>query len=150
MSMAAVSAGAVWLSSRSRTASRHASTSASAFGNGATNTPDGSGAWPARYTVFDVVIAMARWVRPWKLPWNTITFGRPVACLASFTADSVASAPELAKKNVSTGGGAMAASRPASSAEAGVAVHVDLGVDEPRRLRLDGRDHVRVAVARCS
>ena len=59
---------------------------------------------------------MARWVRPWKLPWKTITFGRPVACLASFTADSVASAPELAKKNVSIGGGAMAASRPASSA----------------------------------
>ena len=30
-----------------------------------------------------------------------MTFGRPVACLASFTAASVASAPELAKKNVS-------------------------------------------------
>ena len=90
---------------------------------------------------------MARWVRPWKLPWKTITFGRPVTCLASFTADSVASAPELAKKNVSTGGGAMAASRPASSAEPRVPVDVDLGVDELGRLGLDGLHHVRVAVA---
>ena len=50
----------------------------------------------ARYPVFDVVIAMARWVRPWKLPLNTITCGRFVACLASFTAASVISAPEFA------------------------------------------------------
>jgi hypothetical protein len=35
-------------------------------------------------------------VRPWKLPLNTTVFGRPVACLASFTAASVISAPELA------------------------------------------------------
>jgi hypothetical protein len=46
-------------------------------------------------------MAMARWVRPWKLPENTITCGRLVACLANFTAASVISAPELAKKNVS-------------------------------------------------
>ena len=58
-------------------------------------------AYPARYPCFDVVIAIVRWLRPWKLPENTMTFGRPVACLASFTAASVASAPELAKKNVS-------------------------------------------------
>ena len=25
-------------------------------------------------------------MRPWKLPENTMTLGRPVACLASFTA----------------------------------------------------------------
>ena len=39
---------------------------------------------------------MARWVRPWKLPENTITFGRFVACFANFTAASVISAPEFA------------------------------------------------------
>ena len=37
-----------------------------------------------------------------------MTFGRPVACLASFTAASVASAPELAKKNVSMPSGVIA------------------------------------------
>ena len=130
MSIAAVSAGAVWLSSRSRTASRQASTSSSDFGNGATNTPDGSGPWPARYTVFDVVIAIARWVRPWKLPWNTITFWRPVVCLASFTAASVASAPELAKKNVSMPGGRDGGEAVGQLGEPRVPVHVDLGVDE--------------------
>ena len=90
---------------------------------------------------------MARWVRPWKLPWNTITFGRPVTCLASFTADSVASAPELAKKNVSTGGGSDGGEPARQLRQARVAVDVDLGVDELRGLGLDRRDHVRVAVA---
>jgi hypothetical protein len=65
-------------------------------GYGATKTPAGSGLCPARYEVFEVVIAIARWVRPWKLPEKTMTFGRFVACLASFTAASVISAPELA------------------------------------------------------
>ena len=46
--------------------------------------------------VFDVVIAIAMWVRPWNDPWNTTMFGRLVACFASFTAASVISAPELA------------------------------------------------------
>ena len=41
-------------------------------------------------------MAMARCVRPWKLPLNTMTFGRLVTCLASFTAASVISAPLLA------------------------------------------------------
>ena len=57
-----------------------------------------------------MVIAIVRWVRPWKLPSKTMTFGRPVACLASFTAASVISAPELAKKNVSISPGVTSAS----------------------------------------
>jgi hypothetical protein len=36
------------------------------------------------------------WVRPWKLPLNTMMCGRFVACLASLTEASVISAPELA------------------------------------------------------
>ena len=76
--------------------------------------PEGSGAWPARYTVLDVVIAIARWVRPWNEPSNTTMLGRPVTCLASFTAASVISAPELAKKKVSIAPGASSASRVAS------------------------------------
>ena len=45
----------------------------------------------------DVVIDAAATVRPWKPPWNTITFGRPVACRARRSAASIASEPELAK-----------------------------------------------------
>ena len=56
-------------------------------------------------------MAIVRCVRPWKLPVNTMMFGRPVTCLASFTAPSVASAPELAKKKVSTGSGHTSARR---------------------------------------
>ena len=52
----------------------------------------------------EVVIAIAMCVRPWNEPENTTTWGRPVACLASFTAASVISAPELAKKNVDLAG----------------------------------------------
>ena len=83
-------------------------------GNGATNTPDGSTRWPDRYDVFEVVIAIVWWVRPWNDPENTMTFGRPVACRANFSAASVASAPELAKKNVSIDGGVISASFSAS------------------------------------
>ena len=54
------------------------------------------------------------WVRPWNEPLNTIVFGRLVTCLASFTAASVISAPELAKKNVSIAPGANSASLAAS------------------------------------
>ena len=43
-----------------------------------------------------------------------MTFGRPVTCLASLTAASVISAPELAKKNVSMRPGASSASRVAN------------------------------------
>ncbi len=39
---------------------------------------------------------MAMCVRPWKLPLNTMVFGRLVTCLASLIAASVISAPELA------------------------------------------------------
>ena len=69
---------------------------ASGSGNGATKIPGGSGACPARYPAFDVVIAIVRCVRPWKLPENTMMCGRPVVCFASFTAASVISAPEFA------------------------------------------------------
>ena len=41
-------------------------------------------------------------------------FGRCVACLASFTAASVISAPELAKKNVSMSAGVISSSLAAS------------------------------------
>ncbi len=49
-----------------------------------------------------------------------MTFGRPVACLASFTAASVASAPELAKKNVSMPSGLIPARRSPSSSTIGL------------------------------
>ncbi len=76
-----------------------------------------------------------------------MTFGRPVACLASFTAASVASAPELAKKNESIPSGVMPARRSASCSSDRVAVAVHLRVDEPRRLVLDRGDDLRMAVA---
>ena len=50
-------------------------------------------------------MAMVRCVRPWNEPLNTMTLGRRVACLASLTAASRISAPELEKKNVSSGAG---------------------------------------------
>ncbi len=40
-------------------------------------------------------------VRPWKPPWQTTTFGRPVAWRASRSADSTASLPELVKNRLS-------------------------------------------------
>ena len=92
-------------------------------------------------------MAIVRCERPWKLPVNTMTFGRPVACLASFTAASVASAPELAKKNWSMPAGRDGGQPGRQGLEQVVAVAVDLGVHEPRRLGLDGGDHVRVAMA---
>ncbi len=94
-----------------------------------------------------MVIAIVRCERPWKLPWNTITLGLPVACLASLTAASVASAPELAKKNCSMPGGVIPASRAAEWFEAVVAVAVDLGVQEPAGLLAHRLDDRRVAVA---
>ncbi len=54
------------------------------------------------------------WVRPWKLPLNTIVWGRLVTCLASLIAASVISAPELAKKNVSIAPGVSSLSLAAS------------------------------------
>ena len=48
-----------------------------------------------------------------------MTFGRPVACLASFTAASVASAPELAKKNESMPSGVTPARRSPSCSSTG-------------------------------
>ncbi len=59
-------------------------------------------------------MAIACAVRPWKLPSKTTRFGRPVTWRASFTAASVASAPELAKKKVSIPSGVTSARREAS------------------------------------
>ena len=101
------------------TASPSLRPSRNGYGNGATKTPLGSGWYPLRYPVLEVVIAIVRCERPWNEPWKTITFGRPVACLASLTAASVASAPELAKKNESIPAGVMLASRSASCSSRG-------------------------------
>src|SRR6266508_1722231 len=112
--IAAVSLGAVCDASRySSCSSEYSEASASvifkrnAYGNGATNTPEGNGPNPVRYTVLEVVNAIVPTVRPWKEPLNTITFCLPVATRAILTAFSTASAPELAKKNDSIEGGAM-------------------------------------------
>ena len=51
--------------------------------------------------VLEVVIAIACAVRPWKLPWKTMMLRLLVACRASLTLASTASAPLLAKKNLS-------------------------------------------------
>ena len=125
MMIAAVSDGAVWEARRWRSVANDASTRSSRDpvpserGNGATNTPAGSGLWPARYTVFDVVIAIVKWVRPWNDPSNTITLDRPVACLASLTAASVASAPEFEKKKVSIDDGVIRSRACANSSNSG-------------------------------
>ena len=79
-----------------------------------------------------------------------MTFGRPVACLASFTAASVASAPELVKKNVSMPSGVIAGEPVAELLDERVAVAVHLRVDEPRRLLLDRGDDLRDGSGRCS
>ncbi|MCY1249631.1 hypothetical protein D9M72_631830 [compost metagenome] len=59
-------------------------------------TPDISGENPAENFVPAVVSDAAATVRPWKPPWNTTMFGRPVAILARRIAASTASEPELA------------------------------------------------------
>ena len=71
----------------------------SGYGNGTKCTPPISGSKCARYFTFELVSAMAPWVRPWKPPRNATTFGRRVTYLASFTAASTASAPEFERKS---------------------------------------------------
>lgn len=44
-------------------------------------------------------------VRPWKPPWQTRTFGRPVACRARRSAASTASLPEFMKNRLSSPAG---------------------------------------------
>ena len=88
------------------------------------------------------------WVRPWNEPWNTMMFGRRVTCLASLTAASVISAPELAKKKVSIAPGAISESSRRQRLGEVVGEDVDLGVDEALRLGADRRRHLRVGVAR--
>ncbi len=58
---------------------------------------------------------MVRCVRPWKAPWNAMMPGRRVACLASFTAFSTASAPEFANMTWSMSSGRISMSLSASS-----------------------------------
>ncbi len=65
--------------------------------------------------VLEVVRAMVRAVRPWKLPWKTMTLGRPVAWRASLTAPSTASAPLLERKKQSNPSGTIVRSSFASS-----------------------------------
>ena len=60
-------------------------------------TPPMSGEKPERNFVPEVVMDAAPKVRPWKDPWKTTTFGRPVACRTRRTAASTASLPELLK-----------------------------------------------------
>ena len=115
-------------------------------GNDVTKTPAGSGWYPARTPTFDVVIAIVRYVRPWKPPCTTITLGRPVAWRASFTAASVASAPELEKKKVSIRDGVICARRAAKLLGQRTAVAVGLRVDELGRLLADRVDDARMAV----
>ena len=64
-------------------------------------------------------------------------FGRCVACLASLTAASVISAPELAKKNVSIDRGRDLGELGGQRLGEVVREHVDLGVDEAFRLGAD-------------
>ena len=80
---------------------RHPGRAPADRGTGRRTRPTAVGRARRGSAVFDVVIAIVMWVRPWNDPANTMTLGRPVACLASLTAASVISAPELAKKNVS-------------------------------------------------
>eukprot|EP00756_Hemistasia_phaeocysticola_P015014 Hpha_TRINITY_DN15382_c2_g10::TRINITY_DN15382_c2_g10_i1::g.91693::m.91693 len=74
------------------------------YGKGDTWIPPLWGPNPLRKMVFDVVMLIVSRVRPWYPPCNTMMLGLPVACLASFTADSTASAPEFHRKKVSREG----------------------------------------------
>ncbi len=56
-------------------------------------------------------MAAAATVRPWKPPWKTMTFGRPVAWRARRSAASTASDPELAKNSRSSPSGSTAPRR---------------------------------------
>ena len=88
-----------------------------------------------------------RYVRPWKPPCTTITFGRPVACRASFTAASVASAPEFVKKNESMLDGVICVEPVGELLGQRAAVAVGLRVHDLAGLLADRVDHARVAVA---
>ena len=134
---------------RARPTPPRSTPSARGAGTARRTRPPAAAEYPARYPCFDVVIAIVRWLRPWKLPENTMTFGRPVACLASFTAASVASAPELAKKNVSMPSGRDAGQPLAELLEQRVAVAVDLRVDELRRPAPGSRRRRADGSARC-
>ena len=58
-----------------------------------------SGSKWARYFTFELVRAIAPWVRPWKPPRKATTIGRWVAAFASLTAASTASAPEFERNS---------------------------------------------------
>ena len=105
-----------------------------------------SGENPERNLVPDVVIEAAATVRPWKPPWKTMTFGRPVACRASRSAASMASLPELAKNIRSRPGGSTSPSRSTSVQQRAVHDGRVLAVDQRADLLLRRRDHPGVAV----
>jgi len=62
---------------------------------GARYTSGANGPKRCLYGIALAVNAIARFVRPWYAWSNTTTACRPVACRATFTAFSTASAPEL-------------------------------------------------------
>jgi hypothetical protein len=60
--------------------------------------------------MFEVVMLVAPYVRPWNPPRNATIPGRPVIRRASFMAPSIASDPELRNITVSIGSGNVFAS----------------------------------------
>ena len=94
----------------------------------------------------DVVIEAAATVRPWKPPWKTITFGRPVACRASRSAASTASLPQLAKNSRSRPGGSTSPSRSISVSSGWCSTVVYWPWISLPDLLLRGRHDARVAV----
>ena len=94
----------------------------------------------------DVVIDAAATVRPWKPPWKTTTFGRPVACRLSRSAASIASLPEFAKNIRSRPAGSTSPSRSTSVSSGRCMTVVYCAVDERADLALGRLDHAGVAV----
>ena len=86
-------------------------------------------------------------VRPWKAPWKAMIAGRPVARRASFSAPSMASAPELPKKTVSSGSGSVARHHLGQPRDRLVVAHALHQVEQPVGLGVDRGSDRRVAVA---
>ena len=65
---------------------------------GVCSTPGSSGPNPARYPALLAVSETLPYERPWNDPSIAMTYCRPVAYLASFSAASTASVPEFVRK----------------------------------------------------
>ena len=85
-------------------------------------------------------------VLPWNPPRKAITACRPDVLRASLTAASTASAPELAKPNISIPGGVISASRSADLDDRLVAEDASR-VGHPPHLLHGGCDHLGVVVS---